>query len=64
MVKDYYRDLRNALREKGWERLRSGKGSHEIWYAPITNRQVTLCHTTSIDTANKILRAAAMDKRF
>ena len=41
MVDDYYRDVTKVLRDAGCHFVRSGKGSHEIWYSPLTRRS---CH--------------------
>jgi predicted RNA binding protein YcfA (HicA-like mRNA interferase family) len=29
---DFYRELVSILRSNGWQLLRGGKGSHEIWF--------------------------------
>ena len=41
-MSSYYRDLCAHLREAGCRLSRQGKGSHEIWYSPITNRGFTV----------------------
>ena len=62
---DFYRELVAALRENGFEFLRSGKGSHEIWANPATNKQVTVPRTTkSRHTANDVLKQAGLAKKF
>lgn len=35
---DYTRELKQLLTEAGCRFHRQGKGDHEIWYSPITNR--------------------------
>jgi predicted RNA binding protein YcfA (HicA-like mRNA interferase family) len=62
---DFYRELIATLRENGFELLRAGKGSHEIWTNPNTNRQVTVPRTTkSRHTANDVLKQAGLPKKF
>jgi predicted RNA binding protein YcfA (HicA-like mRNA interferase family) len=62
---DFYRDLVAILRANGFELLRAGKGSHEIWHQPETNRQVTVPRTTkSRHTANDVLKQAGLTKQF
>lgn len=40
MVEGYGKLVKRILRENGFEKLRSGKGDHEIWWNPHTRRQV------------------------
>jgi predicted RNA binding protein YcfA (HicA-like mRNA interferase family) len=62
---DFYRDLVTILRANGFQLLRSGKGSHEIWFNPITGRHVTVPRTTkSRHTANDVLKQAGLQKEF
>jgi predicted RNA binding protein YcfA (HicA-like mRNA interferase family) len=42
MSTDLYRRLTSLLKEAGCYFLRQGKGSHEIWYSPITGRAFTV----------------------
>jgi len=42
-----YRSVVQLLREAGCRFERQGKGSHEFWFSPITNRTFTL--PSSID---------------
>ena len=60
-----YRALAQMLREAGCRFEREGKGSHEIWYSPITQRTFTL--PANIDgrpLANAILKQAGLAKAF
>lgn len=60
-----YRELADILREAGCRFERQGKGSHEIWYSPITRRTFTV--PTNIDgrpLANAILKQAGLPKAF
>ncbi|MGB6537647.1 MAG: type II toxin-antitoxin system HicA family toxin [Xanthobacteraceae bacterium] len=38
---DLYRDLVRILQANSCYLVRKGKGSHEIWYSPVTKRNVT-----------------------
>jgi predicted RNA binding protein YcfA (HicA-like mRNA interferase family) len=45
--------------------VRPGKGSHEIWHSPITQRNFSLPGTTkSRHTANEVLKQAGLPKAF
>ena len=64
-MREYSKALRGILKENGCYFVRQGKGDHEIWHSPITNRNV------SVDgkiyprhTANGILKDAGIEKRF
>jgi len=61
----FYRALGEILREAGCRLERQGKGSHEIWYNPITRRTFTV--PANIDNkplANAILKQAGLPKAF
>ncbi len=62
---DFYRELVSILRASGFEFLRSGKGSHEIWINRSAGRHVTVPRTTkSRHTANDVLKQAGLPKKF
>jgi predicted RNA binding protein YcfA (HicA-like mRNA interferase family) len=62
---DFYRDLVHILKTNGCYLVREGKGSHEIWYSPINNRNVTVPRSTkSRHTANDVLNEAGLAKAF
>jgi predicted RNA binding protein YcfA (HicA-like mRNA interferase family) len=62
---DLYRDLIRILRAAGCHLVRSGKGSHEIWYSPVSQRHVTVPRSTkSRHTANDVLKQAGLPKAF
>jgi predicted RNA binding protein YcfA (HicA-like mRNA interferase family) len=62
---DLYRDLVSILQTNGCYLVRSGKGSHEIWYSPVSNRNVTVPRSTkSRHTANDVLKQAGLEKAF
>ena len=60
-----YRDLTALLRAPGCELIRQGKGSHEVWFSPVTDRTFTV--PSNIDNkplANAILKQAGLSKAF
>jgi predicted RNA binding protein YcfA (HicA-like mRNA interferase family) len=62
---DLYRELVAILRANGCELVRKGKGSHEIWYSPVSRRHVTVPRTTkSRQTASDFLKQAGLPKAF
>jgi len=62
---ELYRELVGILRQNGRYLVRSGKGSHEIWSSPVSNRHVTVPRSTkSRHTANDVLKQAGLPKAF
>jgi predicted RNA binding protein YcfA (HicA-like mRNA interferase family) len=62
---DFYRELVAILRANGCYLVRTGKGSHEIWFSPINSRHVTVPRTTkSRHTVNDVLKKAGIQKQF
>lgn len=62
---DFYRDLVAILRANGFQLLRAGKGSHEIWFNSTANISVSVPRTTkSRHTANDVLKQAGLEKKF
>lgn len=60
-----YPERVRLLRAAGCRLVRQGKGSHEIWESPITNRRFSVPRNTAMaHTANGILRDAGLDKAF
>ena len=65
MAPQFDRPLRELLRAAGCTLVRQGKGSHEIWYSPVSNRNVTVPRATqSRHTANEVLKHAGLEKAF
>jgi predicted RNA binding protein YcfA (HicA-like mRNA interferase family) len=65
MAPSFDRPLRDLLRKAGCDLVRQGKGSHEIWYSPITKRNFAVpVGIPSRHTANAILRQAGLPKGF
>jgi predicted RNA binding protein YcfA (HicA-like mRNA interferase family) len=53
------------LRENGYTQVRAGKGSHEIWFSPVSGRHVTVPRSTkSRHSANEVLKQAGLPKAF
>lgn len=45
--------------------VREGRGDHEVWFSPITNRNFLVDHgTRSRHTANESLKQAGLPKAF
>lgn len=61
MGSGYYTTLQAILKRHGCEYRRQGKGSHEIWHSPITQRTFPVSVTiTSRHLANAILKQAGI----
>jgi hypothetical protein len=62
---DLRRDLERLLRNAKCRRVRPGKGSHEIWYSPVSQRNFSIPgKVKSRHTANAILKEAGLPKAF
>ena len=62
---EYEKKVRNILIKNGCYFSRHGKGDHDIWYSPITNRTVTVDgKIKSRYTANEILKQSGINYRF
>lgn len=65
MGRTFDRDIKAAPTEAGCHFVRVGKGSHEIWRSPVTERHVTVpTNCVSRHTANAVPRQAGLPKRF
>jgi len=61
----YGRELRSILKQYGCTYVRQGKGDHEIWYSPMTQRNISMdIGTRNRHTANEILKEAGIDYKF
>jgi hypothetical protein len=64
-MKSFTPDVKRYLREAGCEFSREGKGDHEIWWSPLTERHVTVDNCIkSRHLANRILKDAGLEKKF
>jgi hypothetical protein len=62
---DYAPAVKKLLREKGCRPERQGKGDHELWYSPLTDRRFPVDYKIkSRHTANGILKQAGLRKAF
>lgn len=65
MGQGFYREIVEALKAGGCQFRRQGKGDHEIWYSPISDRTFTVDKgSLSRHTANAVMKQAGLDKRF
>lgn len=65
MGRNFDADLKRILRNAGCRFERQGKGSHEIWYSPLTEQYFTLpTNCVMRHTANGILKQAGLPKAF
>jgi len=65
LPRGFDRELRRLLVEAGCVFVRQGKGDHEIWFSPISNRHFTVDRgVKSRHTANGTLKDAGLPKAF
>ena len=65
MGSNLYPELVRRLKEAGGHLVRTGKGSHEVWFSPITNARFTVPRNIVIrHTANGALKDAGLPKAF
>jgi hypothetical protein len=65
MAKSLTPAVKRLLRASDCTLVRAGKGDHEIWFSPITNRNFTVDnHMLSRHTANAVLKQAGLPKAF
>jgi hypothetical protein len=65
MADSFTRDLKRVLRDNGCHFDRAGKGDHEIWFSPITNRHFVVdSQIKSRHTANAVLNQAGIPKKY
>ena len=62
---EYEKLVREELKNHDCNFVRHGKGDHDIWYSPITDRYVTVNgKIKSRHTANEIMKQAGIDKHY
>ena len=65
IAKSFTPELKKILDGAGCSFERSGKGDHEIWYSPLTQRRFVVDQSIkSRHTANAILKQAGLPKAF
>jgi hypothetical protein len=62
LAKDFYPEIVRRLKDAGCEFRRHGKGSHEIWFSPLSRR--TFTRTKRRATANAVMKDAGLPKSF
>jgi hypothetical protein len=64
-VANYTPEVKRVLHAAGCRFERYGKGDHEIWYSPITNRRFPVDgKIKSRHWANIVLKQAGLPKQF
>ncbi|MBX3706824.1 MAG: type II toxin-antitoxin system HicA family toxin [Pseudomonadales bacterium] len=64
-MSDFAPELKRMLRAAGCEFVRAGKGDHDIWHSPISDRRFPVDHKIkSRHTANAVLKQAGLPKAF
>ena len=64
-MSSFEHEVRRFLTTAGCTFHRQGKGNHEIWWSPLTERYFTVdSKIKSRHTANAILKQAGVDKKF
>lgn len=65
MVAGFTKALKRVLRDGDCCMVRQGKGDHEIWYSPITDKHFPVDNKIlSRHLANGVLKQAGLDHRF
>ncbi|MGH7813450.1 MAG: type II toxin-antitoxin system HicA family toxin [Candidatus Binataceae bacterium] len=65
MSQSFTPELKRILKRAGCDFVRHGKGDHEIWSSPITNKRFTVDgKILSRHTANAVLKEAGLQKTF
>lgn len=62
---EYEKKVRELLMENRCRFVRRGKGNHDIWYSPVTDRHVTVdSKIKSRHTANAVLKQCGIEYKF
>ncbi|MGB0720338.1 MAG: type II toxin-antitoxin system HicA family toxin [Bdellovibrionales bacterium] len=65
MAKGFYKNLTKLLKANGCIFVRQGKGDHEIWYSPISDKNFPVDKIVkSKFLANAVLKQAGIDHKF
>lgn len=65
MASSFTPKLKKLLLEAGCYFEREGKGDHQIWYSPLTQRRFVVDNSIkSRHTANVVLKQAGLSKAF
>ena len=62
---EYEKKVRDILRKNGCRFVRHGRGDHDIWYSPITDRSFPVdSKMKSRHTAHEIMKQSGIGYRF
>lgn len=62
---EFEKKVRILLKDNNCSFVRRGKGDHDIWYSPLTNRHITVdTKIKSRHTANAILKQSGINFKF
>ena len=62
---EFEKKVRQVLKENGCTFVRHGKGDHDIWHSPLTDKNVVVAtKIKSRDTANAILKQSGINYHF
>jgi len=65
MMADYTKDVYKLLNQNGCKHVRRGKGDHNIFYSPLSNKNVSIDGKITIKhMANKIMKEAGINYKF
>ena len=65
LMANLYRSAIRVLKQHGCSFERPGRGDHEIWYSPVSDRRFTVDRSIkSRHTANEIMKQAGLPKSF
>jgi len=65
MAVGYGKELKKILLQHGCTLIRHGKGDHEVWYSPLSQRQFIVdAGTRKRHTANGTLKLAGINHKF
>lgn len=65
MASTFDRELLQLLEKAGCKYVHAGKGSHQIWYSPVSQRNFAVPNgIVSRHTANAVLKDAGLPKHF
>lgn len=62
---EYEKKVREVLQQNGCRFVRHGKGDHDIWFSPHTNKNITVdTKIKSRHTVNAIMKQSGIDYHF
>lgn len=65
MPKNYNREILDLVKKHGCTFIRHGKGDHDIWFSPITNRPFTIDgNIKSKELANAVMKQSGIKYHF